>query len=62
MDPVALSELTAVGPLDGRYGAKLSGLRTIFSEYGLIRSRVTVECRWLQMLSRLPGVPEVPAL
>lgn len=37
-----LSELTAVGPLDGRYGSKLTGLRSIFSEYGLIRFRVAV--------------------
>ena len=38
----------------------MAGLRPIFSEYGLIRFRVLVECRWLQQLSRLPGVPEVP--
>ena len=55
-----LTELTAVGPLDGRYASKVSGLRPIFSEYGLIRFRVLVECRWLQQLSSLPGVPEVP--
>jgi len=56
-----LNELTAVGPLDGRYASKVAGLRSIFSEYGLIRFRVLVECRWLQQLAALPGVPEVPA-
>ena len=56
-----LTELTAVGPLDGRYGSKIAGLRPIFSEYGLIRFRVLVECRWLQQLAALPGVPEVPS-
>lgn len=56
-----LSELTAVGPLDGRYGAKLTGLRSIFSEYGLIRYRVLVEARWLQKLSQIKEVVEVPA-
>jgi len=43
-----------------RYGSKVAGLRSIFSEYGLIRFRVLVECRWLQQLSQLEGVPEVP--
>lgn len=57
---LGLTELTAVGPLDGRYAQKVSGLRRIFSEYGLIRFRVAVECRWLQKLAQLPGVPEVP--
>lgn len=57
-----LSELTAVGPLDGRYGSKVGGLKGIFSEYGLIRFRVAVECRWLQHLSTIPQVEEVPAL
>lgn len=36
-------------------------LRNAFSEYGLIRWRVSVECRWLQQLSQIPQVSEVPA-
>ena len=56
-----LSTLTAVSPIDGRYGSKTAALRPIFSEYGLIHHRVTVEVRWLQTLSRHPGIPEVPA-
>eukprot|EP00197_Chlamydomonas_leiostraca_P002563 CAMPEP_0202857378 /NCGR_PEP_ID=MMETSP1391-20130828/341_1 /ASSEMBLY_ACC=CAM_ASM_000867 /TAXON_ID=1034604 /ORGANISM="Chlamydomonas leiostraca, Strain SAG 11-49" /LENGTH=519 /DNA_ID=CAMNT_0049536167 /DNA_START=47 /DNA_END=1606 /DNA_ORIENTATION=+ len=55
-----LSELTAVSPLDGRYGRATSALRKTFSEYGLIRFRVLVECRWLQKLSQIPQVVEVP--
>ncbi|GLC46310.1 hypothetical protein PLESTB_000997700 [Pleodorina starrii] len=55
-----LSELTAVSPLDGRYGRLSAPLRSIFSEYGLIRYRILVECRWLQQLSRIPAVKEVP--
>lgn len=39
-----------------RYASKVAGLRTTFSEYGLIRFRVLVECRWLQKLSQLQGV------
>ncbi len=55
-----LSSLTAISPIDGRYGAKCVDLRPIFSEYGLIRHRVLVEVRWLQMLAKNPGIPEVP--
>ena len=54
-----LSALNAVSPVDGRYGSKTVALRSIFSEFGLIRFRVEVEVRWLQQLSRLAGVPEV---
>ena len=56
-----LSELTALSPIDGRYGSKTDELRPIFSEYGLIRHRVLVEVRWLQMLARTPEIAEVPA-
>jgi len=57
-----LSTLTAVSPIDGRYGGKSADLRPIFSEYGLIRHRVLVEIRWLQALSRHPEIAEVSAL
>jgi len=56
-----LTALTAISPVDGRYGSKVSVFRDIFSEYGLIRNRVTVEIRWLQKLAAHPGVTEVPA-
>lgn len=56
-----LTALNAISPVDGRYGSKTIALRSIFSEFGLIRFRVEVEVRWLQQLSRLAGVPEVPA-
>ena len=57
-----LNSLTAVSPVDGRYGRKTENLRPIFSEYGLIRHRVLVEVRWLQALAAHPGIPEVSAL
>ena len=56
-----LNALTAISPVDGRYGSKVSVFRDIFSEYGLIRNRVTVEIRWLQKLAAHPGITEVPA-
>ena len=59
MNNLSLSSLTAVSPIDGRYGSKTEQLRTVFSEYGLIRYRVMVEVRWLQHLANHPGVTEV---
>ncbi|NWO05833.1 MAG: adenylosuccinate lyase, partial [Alteromonadaceae bacterium] len=56
-----LTALTAISPVDGRYGSKVSVFRSIFSEYGLIRNRVTVEIRWLQKLANHPAITEVPA-
>ena len=56
-----LNALTAISPVDGRYGSKVSVFRDIFSEYGLIRNRVTVELRWLQKLAAHPDITEVPA-
>ena len=56
-----LNALTAISPVDGRYGSKVSVFRSIFSEYGLIRNRVTVEIRWLQKLAEHPAITEVPA-
>ena len=56
-----LSGLTAVSPVDGRYGSKTAMLRDIFSEFGLIKFRVQVEVRWLQKLAATAGIAEVPA-
>ncbi len=55
-----LSALTAISPVDGRYGSKASALRPIFSEFGLTKYRVTVEVRWLQKLSNTSQINEVP--
>jgi len=56
-----LSALSAVSPVDGRYGSKVKSLRPIFSEFGLIKYRVTVEVRWLQKLAAASNIAEVPA-
>ena len=54
-----LSSLTAISPIDGRYARISAPLRTICSEYGLIRFRVLVEVRWLQWLAANKQVAEV---
>lgn len=51
--------LTALSPIDGRYGDKVDVLRPIFSEYGLIRFRVQVEVHWLQALANQAEIHEV---
>ncbi|MBA2409153.1 MAG: adenylosuccinate lyase [Gammaproteobacteria bacterium] len=55
-----LSALTAISPIDGRYGRKTEVLRQIFSEYGLMRFRVQVETRWLIALSGNAAIAECP--
>ncbi|MDP8170547.1 adenylosuccinate lyase [Pasteurella skyensis] len=57
-----LNSLTAVSPIDGRYQDKVVDLRSIFSEFGLIKFRVTVEIKWLQKLAETPAIQEVPTL
>lgn len=58
MNDLPFDTLTALGPLDGRYAAKLAPLRAIFSEYGLMQRRVQVELAWLRALCAEPGIHE----
>ena len=58
---MALTPLTALSPLDGRYSTKVEPLRQHFSELGLIRYRVQVEVEWLKMLAAEPAIREIPA-
>jgi len=57
---MALSSLTALSPLDGRYSSKVESLRQYFSELALIRYRVLIEIEWLQALAAEPVLVEVP--
>ncbi len=57
-----LTTLTAISPIDGRYAEKSADLREIFSEYGLIKYRVTVEIQWLLALAGQEGIDECPDL
>ena len=51
-----LNHLTAISPIDGRYGHRTAPLRAIFSEYGLFHRRTLVEIRWLQALAKHPDI------
>ena len=57
-----LSSISALSPVDGRYGSKTAALRPYFSEFGLIYNRVLVEVRWLQRLADHPQISEVAPL
>lgn len=57
---MALTPLTALSPLDGRYHSKVAALRDYFSEFALIRFRVLIEIEWLKALSREAAIAEVP--
>lgn len=54
--------LTAISPIDGRYALKCEELKEIFSEYGLIKRRVLVECVWLEALCDAKEIAECKAL
>ncbi|MEE4638828.1 MAG: adenylosuccinate lyase [Wenzhouxiangella sp.] len=56
------SSLTALSPLDGRYGTRLSGLGLLCSESGLIARRVQVEVAWFVALAAEPGFTALPSL
>ena len=45
-----LNPLTAISPCDGRYGKKTRALRPYLGEFALIRERIKVEIRWVQLL------------
>ncbi len=49
-----LNQLTAISPIDGRYGNKTSSLMAYFSEYALIKYRVLVEVEYFIALCELP--------
>jgi adenylosuccinate lyase len=57
-----LTRLTAISPIDGRYGKQTEPLQDLCSEFGLIKHRVLVEVRWLQHLAVQADITEVPPL
>ena len=54
--------LLSISPLDGRYIDSVKELRTITSEFGLIKYRVTVEIKWFIHLSNIAKIKELPKL
>jgi len=62
MQDMKIHPLLAVSALDGRYRDKVRDLSPIVSEYGLMRYRVLVECRWFAHLAGQPGIREIAPL
>jgi adenylosuccinate lyase len=52
---MTIDPIDALSPLDGRYFKKVESLRAIFSEAGLMRARVRVECAWVLALAAGPA-------
>jgi adenylosuccinate lyase len=59
---MSISWSDALSPLDGRYAAKLAEVRRIFSEAGLMRERVRVECAWFLALAAGPAAAALTKL
>jgi adenylosuccinate lyase len=59
---MTLSPIDALSPLDGRYGGKLAPVRHVFSEAGLMRERVRVECAWFLALAAGPAAAALAGL
>ena len=55
-----LSPLTAISPVDGRYGRQTAELSDYFSEYALMKYRVAVEVHYFKALcSSIPSLKKV---
>ncbi|PLX99208.1 MAG: adenylosuccinate lyase [Desulfuromonas sp.] len=54
--------ITAISPIDGRYGAKVTELTECFSEYALLKNRIKVEVMWLIALCEEEQIVECRAL
>lgn len=54
-----LNPLLALSPLDGRYAKQVESLRSIFSEFGLMKFRVQVELEWLKSLAQEAKITEI---
>jgi adenylosuccinate lyase len=59
---MSISATEALSPLDGRYAGKLGDVRRVFSEAGLMRERVRVECAWFLALADGPAKQNLMAL
>jgi adenylosuccinate lyase len=57
-DLMALSPLTAISPIDGRYHNNTASLSAYFSEFALIKYRVFVEVEYFIHLSQ-SGIPQL---
>jgi adenylosuccinate lyase len=59
---MSISSADALSPLDGRYAGRLAEVRRIFSEAGLMRERVRVECAWFLALAAGPALRSLAQL
>src|ERR1700730_2497973 len=60
--PMPDTAIDALSPLDGRSAGNLAAVRHLFSEAGLMRERVRVECAWMLALAAGPAAAGLAAL
>ena len=48
--------LINISPIDGRYRDLTEDVRSCFSEYHLIKNRIVIEIKWLEMMSEIPEI------
>ena len=54
VNPMNLTSLNAVSPIDGRYRGKVNSLAPYFSEEALIKYRVKIEIEYFIALCQIP--------
>lgn len=54
------NQLYAISPIDGRYSNQVNEVREIFSEYALFKYRIKIEIFWLEKLSTISEIKEIP--
>src|SRR5258708_17278038 len=59
---MAISSPAALSPLDGRYAGKLAAVRYLFSEAGVMRGRVRLDCAWFLALAAGPAAAALAKL
>ena len=57
--PAELVSLTAISPLDGRYGRQTAELRDIFSEFAFMRERLRVESLAVRLATRSARISRI---
>lgn len=57
---IALSPLTVISPIDGRYYKQTDPLRNIFSEFSLLKFRVQIEIHWFKKIANTISIKEIP--
>jgi adenylosuccinate lyase len=62
INPIKLSTLTSLNPLDGRYANQLADIAPLFCDLHITLTRLTIEIEWLKTLANEPKIKEIKPL